>query len=122
MPRVLKILMLLGAIVAAVIAVLMMHGCATPAKTTAPVVPIVKKCAPPTSEFSDLVLETVDGAATVENAVTEAEVLAAQTAVCTITQIAKDVLKAVTGIKLATPAGPPPMREQWAQAWVKVHP
>ena len=93
-------------------------GCATTSKVVKPVVPVVKSCAPPTSEFSALVLDTVDGAATVQNAVTEAEVLAAQTAVCTVTQIARDVLKDVAGIQLAT-AGPAPMRQQWAQAWVK---
>lgn len=92
-------------------------GCATTSKATTD----VKTCAPPTADFTALVLQTVDGAETVDNALTETEVLAAQTLICTVTQIAKDVLKGATGIKLAT-AGPPPMRSQWAVAWVKAHP
>ena len=107
--------------VAYVLFLLTALGCASTSKVVKPVVPVVKNCAPPTSEFAALVLQTVDGAETVDNAVTEAEVLAAQTAVCTVTQIAKDVLKAITGIGFAS-MGPPPMREQWAQAWIKAHP
>lgn len=92
-------------------------GCATTKAATTD----IKTCAPPTADFSALVLQAVDGAETVSNAVTEAEVLAAETAICTVTQIAKDVLKAATGIQLAT-SGPPAMRQQWAAAWVKAHP
>jgi hypothetical protein len=115
MSRLLKIIMIVGAIIAALTAALMMHGCAT-------VGPIAKACAPATGDQMQAVLTLWErpDLTTVE---TVAILEGGKIALCVVSEIARGVLASTANVQAsAALGGPPPLMLLRAEAWLTAHP
>jgi hypothetical protein len=116
MTRLLKILMIVAAVVAAFIAALMMHGCATTGA-------IAAACKPSTTDETNTVLSIL-GNVTLSNAEAVAALEASKVAFCVITELAKRTRDALTGAVALQTADPMMTAVSLAHsnAWLMKHP
>jgi hypothetical protein len=118
MSKVLKVLMIAGAVLAAIIMFLMTHGCATTAK----VVPIVKACEPTTSQES-AILGALSNPA---QAAAMVEMDALDFGLCVLQKGVDEIIEAVTPksgttAQALTAAAYSPVLDN-ARAWRAAHP